>query len=57
MAHLLICSHSVLKAYFATLGDSAHPESSDPRVRQITNFQELCELELPELPKLSIYVH
>jgi len=31
----------VLKNYFATLGDSAHPESDDPRVRQITKFQEL----------------
>lgn len=38
-------THSVLKAYFTTLGDSAHPESSDPRVRQITNFQELCRLQ------------
>jgi hypothetical protein len=36
----LVCS--VLKAYFATLGESAHPESSDPRARQITKFQELC---------------
>lgn len=33
----------MLKAYFATLGDSAHPEASDSRVRQITKFQELCE--------------
>ncbi|BGP45006.1 hypothetical protein JCM10450v2_000821 [Rhodotorula kratochvilovae] len=32
---------NVLKAYFATLGDSAHPNSHDPKLRQITKFQEL----------------
>ncbi|GAA6051294.1 hypothetical protein JCM3770_006798 [Rhodotorula araucariae] len=32
---------NVLKAYFATLGDSAHPSSHDPKLRQITKFQEL----------------
>ncbi|GAA6035200.1 hypothetical protein JCM8097_006416 [Rhodosporidiobolus ruineniae] len=32
---------NVLKAYFATLGDSAHPDATDPRQRQITKFQEL----------------
>lgn len=32
---------NVLKAYFATLGDSAHPDSPDSRLRQITKFQEL----------------
>ncbi|GAA6000472.1 uncharacterized protein JCM10292_001531 [Rhodotorula paludigena] len=32
---------NVLKAYFATLGDSAYPSSHDPKQRQITKFQEL----------------
>ncbi|GAA5849918.1 hypothetical protein JCM8547_000954 [Rhodosporidiobolus lusitaniae] len=32
---------NVLKAYFATLGDSAHPDAPDSRTRQITKFQEL----------------
>ncbi|ORY75652.1 rab-GTPase-TBC domain-domain-containing protein [Leucosporidium creatinivorum] len=32
---------NVLKRYFATLGESAHPNSSDSRTRQITKFQEL----------------
>ncbi|GAA5890230.1 hypothetical protein JCM8208_002744 [Rhodotorula glutinis] len=32
---------NVLKAYFATLGDSAHPNAHDPKTRQITKFQEL----------------
>ncbi|GAA5937064.1 hypothetical protein JCM1841_002790 [Sporobolomyces salmonicolor] len=32
---------NLLKAYFLTLGDSAHPNSPDSRQRQITKFQEL----------------
>lgn len=34
--------HSVLKSFFATLGESAHPDSHDPRQRQVTKFQGLC---------------
>ena len=30
-----------MRDYFASLGDSAHPNSSDPRTRAIINFQEL----------------
>ncbi|TKA54628.1 hypothetical protein B0A53_03035 [Rhodotorula sp. CCFEE 5036] len=32
---------NVLKDYFTTLGDSAHPSSRDSRQRQVTKFQEL----------------
>jgi hypothetical protein len=30
-----------MREYFASLGDSAHPNSSDPRSRAIVKFQEL----------------
>jgi len=30
-----------MREYFASLGDSAHPSSSDPRTRAVINFQEL----------------
>lgn len=30
-----------MRDYFASLGDSAHPNSSDPRTRAIQKFQEL----------------
>ncbi|KAJ8296851.1 putative GTPase-activating protein [Rhodotorula toruloides] len=32
---------NVLKSFFATLGESAHPDSHDPRQRQVTKFQGL----------------
>lgn len=37
-----------MRNYFATLGDSAHPSHSDPRVRAITNFQELLVVAFRE---------
>lgn len=39
---------NLIKNYFKTLGDSAHPESSNPRHRQITNFQELLVVAFRE---------
>ncbi|MCO5585349.1 hypothetical protein L7F22_039282 [Adiantum nelumboides] len=39
---------NMIKKYFATLGDSAHPNSSNPRHRQITNFQELLVVAFRE---------
>lgn len=39
---------NMIKQYFATLGDSAHPNSSNPRHRQITNFQELLVVAFRE---------
>jgi TBC1 domain family member 8/9 len=37
-----------MRTYFTTLGDSAHPNSSDPRARAITNFQELLLVSFRE---------
>lgn len=39
---------NLMRDYFATLGDSAHPNHSDPRVRAITNFQELLVVAFRE---------
>lgn len=39
---------NLLKKYFRTLGDSAHPEATNPRHRQITNFQELLVVAFRE---------
>ncbi|GAA5832894.1 hypothetical protein JCM11251_000520 [Rhodosporidiobolus azoricus] len=44
---------NVLKAYFTTLGDSAHPRSHDPRQRQITKFQELFVVAFREFSIIS----
>ncbi|KAI0343351.1 TBC-domain-containing protein [Trametopsis cervina] len=38
----------LMRAYFASLGDSAHPESHDPRARAITRFQELLLVSFRE---------
>jgi hypothetical protein len=39
---------NMLKRYFRTLGDSAHPDATNPRHRQITNFQELLVVAFRE---------
>ena len=39
---------NLMKNYFRTLGDSAHPNSPNPRHRQITNFQELLVVAFRE---------
>ena len=44
---------SLMKDYFSTLGDSAHPESSDPRTRAITRFQELLLVSFREFSVIS----
>ncbi|GAA5899938.1 hypothetical protein JCM6882_007007 [Rhodosporidiobolus microsporus] len=44
---------NVLKAYFATLGDSAHPNAHDSRQRQITRFQELFVVAFREFSIIS----
>ncbi|UZJ52900.1 hypothetical protein CBS101457_002220 [Exobasidium rhododendri] len=44
---------NMIKAYFRTLGDSAHPESRNPRHRQITNFQELLVVAFREFGVVS----
>lgn len=37
-----------MRDYFASLGDSAHPDASDPRARAITRFQELLLISFRE---------
>jgi ribosomal protein S9 len=39
---------SLMRSYFSTIGDSAHPNHPDPRVRAITNFQELLVVAFRE---------
>lgn len=42
-----------MRDYFASLGDSAHPDSPDPRARAITNFQELLLVSFREFSVIS----
>lgn len=42
-----------MRDYFASLDKSAHPESSDPRVRSITNFQELLLVAFREFAVIT----
>ncbi|KAF9266678.1 TBC-domain-containing protein [Marasmius fiardii PR-910] len=39
---------NLMRDYFLSLGDSAHPNSSDPRARAITRFQELLLVSFRE---------
>ena len=39
---------SCMRSYFGSLGDSAHPHSDDPQLRQITKFQELLVVSFRE---------
>jgi TBC1 domain family member 8/9 len=45
--------YSLMRDYFASLGDSAHPESSDPRARAITRFQELLLVSFREFAVIT----
>jgi len=42
-----------MRDYFASLGDSAHPDSSDPRARAITRFQELLLVSFREFSVIT----
>jgi hypothetical protein len=42
-----------MRDYFASLGDSAHPQSSDPRARAITRFQELLLVSFREFAVIT----
>lgn len=44
---------NLMRDYFASLGDSAHPESSDPRARAITRFQELLLVSFREFSVIT----
>ena len=50
--HLLMTC-SLMREYFASLGDSAHPNSSDPRARAITRFQELLLVSFREFAVIT----
>jgi TBC1 domain family member 8/9 len=41
-------ANSLMREYFASLGNSAHPDSTDPRARAITRFQELLLVSFRE---------
>jgi hypothetical protein len=42
-----------MREYFASLGESAHPESADPRARAITRFQELLLVSFREFAVIT----
>ncbi|EIN09433.1 TBC-domain-containing protein [Punctularia strigosozonata HHB-11173 SS5] len=44
---------NLMRDYFASLGDSAHPTSSDPRARAITRFQELLLVSFREFSLIT----
>ncbi|KAF9054916.1 hypothetical protein BDP27DRAFT_1345122, partial [Rhodocollybia butyracea] len=44
---------NLMQDYFASLGDSAHPNSSDPRARAITRFQELLSVSFREFSVIT----
>lgn len=44
---------SVLKDYFSQLDDSAHPNSTDPKFRQLTKFQELLIVAFKEFSNVT----
>ena len=37
-----------MRTYFASLGESAHPQSHDPQLRQVSKFQELLVVAFRE---------
>src|ERR1700685_4463215 len=42
-----------MRDYFSSLGESAHPQSSDPRARAITRFQELLLISFREFAVIT----
>ncbi|KAJ3745863.1 rab-GTPase-TBC domain-containing protein [Lentinula detonsa] len=44
---------NLMRDYFASLGDSAHPHSTDPRARAITRFQELLLVSFREFSVIT----
>ncbi|SCU97979.1 LADA_0H09736g1_1 [Lachancea dasiensis] len=45
---------AILKRYFQTLDQSANPDSSNPKYRQITKFQELLVTSFKEFSNITI---
>ena len=50
---LSLINRSLMREHFASLGNSAHPDSSDPRTRAITRFQELLLVSFREFSVIS----
>ncbi|KAG5724471.1 TBC domain-containing protein, partial [Termitomyces sp. T112] len=44
---------NLMRDYFASLGDPAHPNSTDPRTRAITRFQELLLVSFREFSVIT----
>ncbi|TFK39517.1 rab-GTPase-TBC domain-containing protein [Crucibulum laeve] len=44
---------NLMRDYFANLGESAHPQSADPRARAITRFQELLLVSFREFSVIT----
>lgn len=44
---------SVLKSYFSTLDESAHPKSENPKLRAVTRFQELMVVAFKEFSAIT----
>lgn len=44
---------SLIRDYFGSLGDSAHPTSPDPRTRAVTRFQELLLVAFREFSVIT----
>ncbi|SPN99947.1 related to Mac1p interacting protein (MIC1 protein) [Cephalotrichum gorgonifer] len=44
---------SILKGYFARLGESAHPRSENPKLRAVTRFQELLVVAFKEFSAIT----
>ncbi|KZP13221.1 TBC-domain-containing protein [Athelia psychrophila] len=44
---------NLMRDYFASLGESAHPTSADPRARAITRFQELLLVSFREFATIT----
>lgn len=49
----MLVLYSVMRAYFASLDQSAHPNASDPRSRAITRFQELLLISFREFSVIT----
>lgn len=44
---------SILKEYFSTLDDAVHPDSSNPKLRKVTKFQELMVVAFREFSVIT----